>query len=260
MILEGRTVVISGVGPGLGRRIALAAARDGANVVLGARTEANLVKVAEEIDPAGARVAHRVTDITDPAQCRALVDLGVERFGAVDGLVNCAALDTVFGGLSDMDFDTLRQVVEVNLVGSLAMTQAAIPALKERGGSVVFINTQSQLCPPPEAPQMAYAASKGGLTSAMYALAHELGPHDIRVNSVAPGWMWGPPVEGFVNYQAQATGVGPDEVLADLVRPMALPRMATDADVAETVVFFLSERAKGITGQMLLVNAGHVVR
>ncbi|GAA4997940.1 SDR family oxidoreductase [Yinghuangia aomiensis] len=260
MILAGKTVVVSGVGPGLGRRIALAAARDGANVVLGARTEANLVKAAEEIDPSGERVAWAVTDITDPAQCQALVDVAVSRFGKVDGLVNCAALDTVFGGLTDMDWDVLRQVVEVNLVGSLAMTKAALPALKDGGGSVVFINTQSQLVPPREAPQMAYAASKGGLTSAMYALAHELGAHRIRVNSVAPGWMWGPPVEGFVSMQSQATGQSADQVLAQLVEPMALPEMASDEDVAETVTFFLSDRSKAITGQMLLVNAGHVMR
>lgn len=260
MILQGKTVVVSGVGPGLGRRIALAAARDGANVVMGARTEANLVKAAEEIDPSGARVAWTVTDITDPAQCEALAALAVERFGAVDGLVNCAALDSVFGGLADMDWDTLRQVVEVNLVGSLAMTKAALPALRANGGSVVFINTQSQLVPPREAPQMAYAASKGGLTSAMYALAQELGRDRIRVNSVAPGWMWGPPVEGFVNFQAQQSGAAPEDILATLVEPMALPEMASDADVAEAVAFFLSDRAKAITGQMLLVNAGHVMR
>jgi len=260
MILDGKTVIVSGVGPGLGRQVALAAARDGANVVLGARTEANLVKTAEEIDPTGGRVAWSVTDITAHDTCEALVALAVERFGTVDGLVNCAALDNVFGGLEQTSFEDLRRIVEVNLVGSLAMTKAALPALKEGGGSVVFINTQSQLVPPPQAPQMAYAASKGGLTSAMYALAHELGPHRIRVNSVAPGWMWGPPVEGFVNYQAQATGASAADVLAGLVAPMALPEMATDADVAEAVVFFLSDRARSVTGQMLLVNAGHVVR
>ncbi|MYW06549.1 SDR family oxidoreductase [Streptomyces sp. SID3343] len=260
MILDGKTVIVSGVGPGLGRRVALAAARDGANVVLGARTEANLIDTAEEIDPTGKRVAWAVTDITAHDTCQALADLAVDRFGTVDGLVNCAALDNVFGGLESTAFDELRKVVEVNLVGSLAMTKAALPALKDGGGAVVFINTQSQLVPPPEAPQMAYAASKGGLTSAMYALSHELGRYRIRVNSVAPGWMWGPPVESFVNYQAQATGTRAAEVLAGLVAPMALPDMATDADVAEAVVFFLSDRAKAITGQMLLVNAGHVVR
>ncbi|WP_406297956.1 SDR family oxidoreductase [Embleya sp. NBC_00888] len=260
MILDGKTVIVSGVGPGLGRRVALAAARDGANVVLGSRTEANLVKTAEEVDPTGERVAWAVTDITEHETCHALVELAVRRFGAVDGLVNCAALDTVFGGLEATDFAELRHVVEVNLVGSLAMTKAALPALKAAGGAVVFIATQSQLVPPPQAPQMAYAASKGGLTSAAYALAHELGPYRIRVNSVAPGWMWGPPVENFVNYRAQASGVPAADVLAGLVAPMALPEMATDADVAEAVVFFLSDRAKAITGQMLLVNAGHVVR
>src|SRR5262249_39499101 len=99
MILDSKTMVVSGVGSGLGREIAVAAAREGANVALGARTEANLEKAAAEIDPSGARVTWEVTDITDPGQCERLAAAAIDRFGRIDALVNCAALDAVFGGL-----------------------------------------------------------------------------------------------------------------------------------------------------------------
>ncbi|HWC37235.1 MAG TPA: SDR family NAD(P)-dependent oxidoreductase, partial [Acidimicrobiales bacterium] len=107
-LLEGRTMVVSGVGPGLGREIATIAAREGANVVMGARREANLRDAAEQIDASGTRVAWRQTDITKPDDCDGLVSMAVERFGRVDAVVNCAALDTAFGGFEDADFDQWR--------------------------------------------------------------------------------------------------------------------------------------------------------
>src|SRR5215216_5947780 len=101
MILDGKTVVVSGVGPGLGREIAAAAAREGANVAIGARTLLYMEKAAYEIDPSGAKVAWEVTDITDAAQCARLAGTATDRFGRIDALVNCAALDAVFGGLEE---------------------------------------------------------------------------------------------------------------------------------------------------------------
>src|SRR5439155_20898247 len=123
MMLEGKTVIVSGVGPGLGREIAVASARDGANVVMGARTEANLQQAAKEIDPDGTRVAWRTTDITDPAQCKALVGTALEKFGQVDGLVNVAAADRFMGGLDGMNWDDVREAAGVTSRGTLQLTQ-----------------------------------------------------------------------------------------------------------------------------------------
>src|SRR6185503_2869685 len=94
MLLEGKVVIVSGVGPGLGREIAAAAAREGASVMMGARTEANLQAAADEIDPSGETVGYAVTDITDSEQATRLADAAADRFGKVDALVNCAAFDT----------------------------------------------------------------------------------------------------------------------------------------------------------------------
>jgi NAD(P)-dependent dehydrogenase (short-subunit alcohol dehydrogenase family) len=259
--LDDRTVIISGVGAGLGRETALVVAREGGNVVLGARTEASLEAVAADVEAAGGAVAWRRTDITSDADCRALVALAVERFGGVDALVNCAALDTLFGGLEAAgDFALWRETFEVNLYGSFTMTRAALGAMRQRGGgSVVFVSAQSQHHPPQHVPQMAYASSKAAITGALRHLANEVGPDGIRVNEVAPGWMWGPPVEGYVTSSAAARGVDPSVVLGELTAHMPLRRMATDGEVAEALVFFASPRSSGITGQTLLVNAGEVV-
>ncbi|MFG2657565.1 SDR family oxidoreductase [Streptomyces sp. NPDC048425] len=260
MLLNGKTVVVSGVGAGLGHQVAAAVVRDGGNAVLGARTEANLAKSAAEIDPDGAHTAYAATDITDESQCEALAGLARERFGGVDAVVHVAAWDSYFGGLEDADFSTWQQVIDVNLLGTLRMTRACLPALKERGGSVVVIGTQSAVAAPSQVWQAAYAASKGALTSAMYSMARELGPHRIRVNTVLPGWMWGPPVEAYVQFTAHTEGVSQDEVLGRLTERMALPELATDGDVADAAVFLASDRARAITGQSLLVNAGELMR
>ncbi|WEO96859.1 SDR family oxidoreductase [Streptomyces sp. FXJ1.172] len=260
-LLTGKTVVVSGVGAGLGHQVAAAVVRDGGNAVLGARTEANLAKSAAEIDPGGARTAYRATDITDEGQCEALAALARERFGGIDAVVHVAAWDSYFGGLEDADFTTWQSVIDVNLLGTLRMTRACLPALREGGGgSVVIIGTQSAVAAPSQVRQTAYAASKGALTSAMYSLAWELGPHRIRVNTVLPGWMWGPPVQAYVSFTAQTEGVPEAEVLGRLTERMALPEPATDGDVADAAVFLASDRARAVTGQSLLVNAGELMR
>ncbi|MBT2444562.1 SDR family oxidoreductase [Streptomyces sp. ISL-36] len=260
MPLQGKTVVVSGVGPGLGHRIAATVVRDGGNAVLGARTEANLASSAAEIDPEGERTAFLPTDITDESRCEALARLALARFGAIDAVVHVAAWDSYFGGVEDADFTTWQGVLDVNLLGTLRMTRACLPALKERGGSVVLIGTQSAVAAPSQVQQAAYAASKGALTSAMYSMARELGPHRIRVNTVLPGWMWGPPVQAYVRFTAHTEGVAEAEVLGRLTERMALPELATDGDVAEAAAFLASDRARAITGQSLLVNAGELMR
>ncbi|MEU0371433.1 SDR family oxidoreductase [Streptomyces sp. NPDC006283] len=260
MLLRDKTVIVSGVGAGLGHQVAAAVVEDGGNAVLGARTEANLAKSAGEIDPGGRRTAYRATDITDETQCEALAALALERFGRIDAVVHVAAWDSCFGGLEDADFTTWQGVLDVNLLGTLRMTRACLPGLKEGGGSVVIIGTQSAVAAPSQVQQAAYAASKGALTSAMYSLARELGPHRIRVNTVLPGWMWGPPVQAYVQFSALTEGAPESEVLERLTERMALPELATDQDVAQAATFLASDRARSITGQSLLVNAGELMR
>jgi NAD(P)-dependent dehydrogenase (short-subunit alcohol dehydrogenase family) len=256
MLLDGKVMVVSGVGPGLGREIAAAAVREGASVMMGARTQANLEAAAAEIDPSGTRVGWQVTDITNAEQCAALSNAAVEKFGKLDALVNCAAFDSVFGGVEEANFEEWRQVFDTNVIGTLQVTQSAIPHLKKNGGAIVFIGSQGMFWPPKGFFQTAYQSSKAGLVSAMYHLANELGADKIRVNTVVPTWMWGPPVEGYVNMTADAQGIPPEQVIAGITQNMPLGEIPSDGDVAEAVIFFASDRARMITAQTLMVNAG----
>jgi len=259
MILEGKTVLVTGVGGGLGRECAASALRDGANVVIAARTADTLATIAGELDPGGKRVASQVTDITDADSCGALVDLAKERFGSVDALVQVAAFENAWGGLYDMKFEDWRSAFETNVLGAINVIRPAAAAMKEGGGgSVVLIGSQSMF--QPQMPQGGYAASKSALLSAMYYLCDELGPDNIRCNMVIPSWMWGPPVEMLMNWRAKNEEKTVDEALDDVVGKFPLRRMTEDGEVADVVAFFASDRAKAVTGQYLLVNSGEMFR
>lgn len=260
VILKDKVVAVMGVGPGLGREVARIALRDGARVALGARGEEKLRKTAAELDPSGERVAWATTDVADPARCEALFAEAAARFGGVDALVQVAALDTVMGSLATTSPDDWRRSLEINVLGAINSVRAALPHLEARGGgSVVLIGTQSMWLPA-SLSQIAYATAKGALVSALVHMAKELGPKRIRVNMVVPTWMWGPPVEGYVRWQAKQRGVPAEEVVAEISARMPLGEIPADEDVAEAVAFFCSDRSRMITGETLKVNAGELLR
>jgi NAD(P)-dependent dehydrogenase (short-subunit alcohol dehydrogenase family) len=252
--LAGKTVLVSGVGPGLGRELAATALREGANVVIGARTEERLKATASELDPSGERVAYAALDVRDAEGCARLVDTATSRFGALDAVVHCAAYDASFGGIEGADLDEFRAVYDINVFGTLQLTQAALPALKVGGGAIIFIGPQSMYLP--RLMQLAYGSSKASMQTAGHLMAVELGPYKIRVNTVVATWMWGPAVEGYVKSVAAERGVSPDVVKAEIAANMPLQEIPEDGDVAEAVMFLASNRGRMITGQTLFVNAG----
>jgi len=257
VILEGKTVMVSGVGPGLGGKCAKLALRDGANVVITARDGERLATTAGELDPTGERVAAQVADIGDQGQMDAAVASAVDRFGGLDAVINVDALDTLHGSFDQLSDEAWLKNLEVNVLGTVHVVRSAAPALEAAGGgSIVIIGSQASLKPVGLLPQSAYAAAKSALLSAARDMAEELGPKGIRVNTVVPTWMWGPNVELYCNWQAGERGITPEEVRDEIAQSMALRRMPTDEDVAEAAIFFASDRARMITGQRLLVNAG----
>jgi NAD(P)-dependent dehydrogenase (short-subunit alcohol dehydrogenase family) len=259
MILEDRTLVVSGVGTGLGREVARLALRDGARVVLAARTESVLESTARELDPSGRRVAYARTDITSKEDCEALTALALERFGGIDAMIQVAAYEIVFGGLHDTDFEKWRLAYETNVLGSLTLIRAIAPRMKSSGGgALVLIGSQAMYLP--QMPHAGYAASKGALLSAMYYLAQELGPDRIRINMVVPSWMWGPPVEAFVKLRAKGEARSEEAVVNEITSRIPLGEIVPDEDVAEAALFLASDRARCITGQTLMVNGGELVR
>jgi NAD(P)-dependent dehydrogenase (short-subunit alcohol dehydrogenase family) len=255
-MLQDKTVVVTGVGAGLGHAIAAGVLHDGGRVVVGARDGDRLTKLASELDPGGERVAHQVTDVTEAEQCRALLELATSRFGGVDGVVQVAAHE-VIGGIARTSDADWQRVLSTNVVGTMHVLAAATDAMSERGGSFVIIGSQTFRTSSGAAQQTAYAASKGALHSAMFHAAWELGPRKIRVNMVVPSWMWGPSVEAFVRAQAERRGIDEDAVTAPIKAAMPLGEIPAVEDVADAVIFLCSDRARTITGQTLYVNAGN---
>ena len=260
MIVRDKVIVVTGVGPGLGSEVARIALRDGARVVIASRREKKLAAAAVELDPSGERVAYRVTDITVADQCEALMQAAVERFGGVDALVQVAAFDTLFGTLQTTSAEDWMKSMQANVVGNMQIARAAVPHLRGRGGgSIVLIGSQSMWLPPAMA-QIAYAAAKGALVAAMKHMVTELGPDRIRVNMVVPTYMWGPPVQMFVDWQAAERKVDKQVVIDEIRAKMPLGEIPADDDVAEACLFFCSDRSRMITGETLLVNGGEMMR
>jgi len=260
MIVKNKTIVVVGVGPGLGREVAEAALRDGANVVVAARRKGELEDTAKSLDPTGKRVLAVSTDVTKDEQCNALMEAAVAKFGRVDGVVLVAAMDRAFGGLESTDPADWANCVAINVMGAAFICRAAAKQMKKTGGgSLVLIGSQSMWYPP-MAPQIAYASSKGGLLSAMYHMVHELGPSKIRVNMVIPTWMWGPPVEGFVKGEAKRQGVPEKTIIDSITKNMPLGEIPKDDDVANACLFFCSDYSRMVTGETLLVNAGELLK
>lgn len=252
--LAGKTVLVSGVGPGLGHDTAKIALREGAKVIAAARRIDRLREICASLDPSGENIEAVSCDITDPASCEALIASGVARFGGLDGIVHVAAYDDLFGGIEGADLAEWRRVYEVNVFGTMQLLQAAVPALAVRGGSVVLIGSQSSDWP--QVPQFAYASSKSAVRTLGRQLAVELGKKKIRVNNVVATWMWGPAVQGYVAATAEQRGVDQQVVIDEIASQMPLGMIPEDDDVAEMSCFLLSDRARVVTGQTIWVNAG----
>jgi NAD(P)-dependent dehydrogenase (short-subunit alcohol dehydrogenase family) len=254
MLLAGKVVVVCGIGPGLGRSIAVRSARAGADVVLAARTESRLEEVAKEVAALGRRTLAVPTDITDEAAAAALAEAALAEFGQVDTLVHNAFAIPPLVGLADVDLDSIRAAVDTNVIAALRMTRLFIPALAASQGSVVMIN--SAVLRHSRLPYGGYKIAKSALLALAQSLATELGPQGIRVNSVAPGWIWADVLKWYFGYLAEQRGVTADEVYAETAATIDLRRLPEPDEIADAVVFLASSMARAITGQCLDVNCG----
>jgi NAD(P)-dependent dehydrogenase (short-subunit alcohol dehydrogenase family) len=256
MLLKDRVAIVSGIGPGMGRDISLVMARHGADVVLAARGADKLEAVAAEVRSLGRRAVCVPTDIAKADDCRRLVDTAHAELGRIDILVNNAFKGGLEPLMAEADVGHWRQIFDVNVFGSLQLTQAVIPHLKQRGGgSIVFINSMSMRIIEPKFG--GYAASKGALMIAAQTLAKELGRDKIRVNTVVPGYIWGPALQGYFKLLAKQQGTTPDAVYAEIASRTALNHIPTSEEIADAVLFFASDLSRAITGQALDVNGGH---
>jgi NAD(P)-dependent dehydrogenase (short-subunit alcohol dehydrogenase family) len=259
MLLKDKVVVVSGIGPGLGVKLAVEAAREGAaGVVCAARS-------AEKLEDAEARirkiapkcgVLKCVTDITDRKQCEALAAQATQRFGRIDALVNSAYQHGAMDYASTADLDVWAEPIGTNLYGTLKLTQSVLPQMKQQGGgAIVMINTMAVHLVPPGG-GAGYAASKGGLAVAARYLAKELGPSNIRVNSIYMGWMWGAPVQAYVARQAAELNLPEEKLKARIAAGIPLGRIPSDDECARAALFLVSDYASAVTGASLDANGG----
>jgi NAD(P)-dependent dehydrogenase (short-subunit alcohol dehydrogenase family) len=178
----------------------------------------------------------------------------IERFGKVDVLVNNAFRVPSMKPLAGTSFQHIRDAIELSALGALRLIQAFTPALEASKGSVVNVN--SMVLRHSQAKYGAYKMAKSALLSMSQSLATELGEKGIRVNSVAPGYIWGETLQGYFEHQAGKYGTTADQIYAGTAANSDLKRLPTEDEVASAILFMASYLSSGITGQTLDVNCG----
>lgn len=253
-MLEGKVVVISGVGPALGSTLAHRCAADGADLVLAARTSERLDGLAKQIAQTGRRVVAVCTDITDETQVANLADTALSEYGRADVLINNAFRVPSMKPLADTTFQHIRDAIELTVLAALRLIQGFTPALAETNGAVVNVN--SMVIRHSDAKHGAYKMAKSALLAMSQSLATELGEAGIRVNSVAPGYIWGETLKGYFAHQAGKYGTTVDQIYSATAAKSDLKRLPTEDEVASAIIFLASDLASGITGQILDINCG----
>ena len=251
MILKDKVVIITGAGPGMGQAACRGAAREGAKVVVTARTRDAIEAIAADIVAAGGEAIAVPLDVTDMAQCKGAAEAALAKWGRIDGLVNSAYYHPDWGPLIEHDIEQVLRALDVNAAGALRMTMAVYPTMKAQGaGSIVNVSTLCTRKPMPG--EGGYGMAKGALNHLTRHLAVEFAGSGIRVNTALMGWMLGVPLEGFF------AGMGEHGEVFRKQRESEVPvgHIPTDADCAKAVYFLLSDYASEITGAMLDVNGG----
>jgi NAD(P)-dependent dehydrogenase (short-subunit alcohol dehydrogenase family) len=249
-LLPGKSVLVTGAARGIGAAVAEAIVSEGGAVAL------------LDLDPAGAEVATRLADrgaayffecdVRSLEQVERAVTEATRALGALEGLVNNAGINAYFDAVA-MGEDDWERVFAVDLKAAWLLAKAALPALIERRGAIVNMSSiQARLTIEGFFP---YAAAKAGLEGLTRSLALDYAPSGVRVNAVAPGYTDTYLVREWLDRQPD-----PEAALADVLARIPLGRMATPREVAEVVVFLLSDRASAVTGATFAVDSGLGVR
>jgi NAD(P)-dependent dehydrogenase (short-subunit alcohol dehydrogenase family) len=251
--LDQRVAIVTGAAQGIGRATAAALAREGAAVTIADIDEANGRSAADEIAASGGKVHFLRVDVNSMADITRMVDETLARFGRVDVLVNNAAR-AVPGVVDEIEEDTWNAVMSNNLTSVWRGMRRVVPVMRRQGsGSIVNISSLQALTG--FEGWAAYAAAKGGINALTQQAARDLAPHGIRVNAVAPGTIMTPLNEKVFREAANA-----EELIARWTSRHPLGRFGRPMEVAELVVFLASDRSSFITGEIIRIDGGLMVK
>ncbi|HJU14856.1 MAG TPA: SDR family oxidoreductase [Stellaceae bacterium] len=242
--LQGRAALITGADSGIGRAVAIAFAREGADVLVAYLDEHEDAKeTARWIEEAGRRAVLMAGDVADQAHCRALVDRAMREFRRLDILVNNAAMQRTHQDLSEITAEEWDRTFRINIYAQFYLCQAAVPRMKP--GSTI-VNTTSINAKTPSPQLLAYAATKGAIANFTAGLAQLLAEKGIRVNCVAPGPVWTPLIPSTM----------PTEKVKSFGKNVPLERPAQPAELAPAYVLLAAPESSYISGAMIPVTGG----
>lgn len=242
--LNGKIALVTGADSGIGKAVAIAYAREGADVVIGYLDEHADAQDSEHwVADAGRRALLVAGDLSDPAQCRALIQAAVDEFGRIDVLVSNAAFQMTHETLEEIEDAEWDHTLAVNLSAFFHLVKAALPHMRE-GGSIIGSSSVQSDQPSPQL--LPYAATKAAIASMTASLAQMLGPRGIRANSVAPGPIWTPLIPATM----------PPEKVESFGDDVPLGRAGQPAELAPAYVLLASDEASYISGTVIGVTGG----
>ena len=243
-MLKNKIALITGAGRGIGRAIAIALAKEGAEVVINYNgSEERAKEVKQTIEENGGKASMYKCNVSDFVACEAMIKDIVKEYGHLDILVNNAGItkDGLIMKMKEEDFDS---VLNVNLKGTFnTIRHSARQMLKQRSGKIINISSVSGILG--NVGQANYAASKAGVIGLTKTMARELGSRGITVNAIAPGFV-----------ETEMTGVLSEEIRENACKQIILGRFGKPEDIANTAVFLASDKADYITGQVISVDGG----
>jgi len=249
--LEGKVAIVTGGGTGIGAATARRFAAEGAHVVVTGRRPAPIGAIADEIG--GLAVAG---DAVDAAHARAAVEAATRSFGGLDVVVANAGLG--FGGTAgEVQEETWRRTLDVNVTGPLLLVRAALPTLLERGGgSIILVSSVSGLVSSPAS--AAYVTSKTALLGLARSLAVDYGSRGVRTNALCPGWVETPMGDEAMDEVAGPLGISRDEAYRLVTEHVPLGRAATAEEIAACCLFLASDDSSIVNGAALVADGGQM--
>jgi NAD(P)-dependent dehydrogenase (short-subunit alcohol dehydrogenase family) len=245
--LTGKTAVVTGADSGIGRAVAIAFAREGADVVISYLSEDDDAKeVAALVEEAGRKAVLVPGDLAEAGQCRAVIDRAVQEFGKIDVLVSNAAYQMTHETLEEISDEEFDYTFDVNVGAYFRLVKAALPHMPEGSAIIGSSSVNSDMPSPTLAP---YAATKAAIANFSASLAQLLGDRGIRVNSVAPGPIWTPLIPSTM----------PEEKVASFGDDVPLGRAGQPAELAAAYVLLASEDGSYISGARLAVTGGRPI-